>query len=263
MIVKGAGAGSRNVDQDRLIEVIRLSLEADMLDGDVRRALWLEDGDEVTPAFREVAARKKARAVYLAILAGWRTGMAGSLDNGGGVRIGDMMRLGGRASHNVALRGSNEDCVVDGVLGAVKYKRDTFSNGWYVSAYGGRVGPGPLQSSALLALGWFPSWDGLGAVGFEYPALWYGPLNGVGPHVVPFPSGDSSVLAAFKRWGTKKPDDSGYYAWAYLDDDGIERRVVWTGGGALNGSTRLKAEVVNGFFLELNGIDDVYLDSLA
>lgn len=243
-IVPGAGKGSRNVDQDRMVEIIRAVLETELTDDDVRRALRLEDEDLITQEFREVAARKKARVVYQAILAGWRLGSAESLKNEGGVWIGEMLRIGGRDKFEFDIVAKGEDDIPLADAGIVMHKRPAWVSGWYAYSQ--------WATAEMVAEGWVV---GDRMAGAKSEGGFYGPLENGDLQEVPYPWGPEVVKPNWYRFGRENEDVPGtFYLWAYFDAQGVEKLPSWDIRRLYAGG-RLGSVPGNEFFLELNGID--------
>lgn len=231
--------GDRYADKRALLAVIRGALEESLSDAEIRKFYGLKPGAPVSLAKRRRMARMKAGPVYDGLIAGLIAGATSPFEyweqgQGGGVNFGGIMKFGTRAPKNFDLEAVDQWDVSLESRGVAIYQKPVPVNGYYASR-------------ATPAAGYF-EFDG---------AYWLGPVpfeNLVGGQGF-YAAGGGWVNVDPVRWGTKGADDV-TRAWYYVEPgDGVERRVKWKGETWQSlGRPRIKAQILEAFWCELNGL---------
>lgn len=231
--------GDRFEDRRAMIAIIREALRVSLLDAEIRRYFRLQDGEPVTEAKRRRMARQKAPRVWQAMVNAWLIAAGEPLKKlvqqpdgsfrkrRGGLNFGGIMRIGRAPPVDLAIRATDEFGVSLASRGIEIYQK-------------------PVQGSGYRR---YPLWANL-------PGFWP-----VGSPDVIAANGYAYVIIAgnaervvFQRDGTKGADDI-YRAWFYVDPGQGEKRVRWKKlAGQASGVMRLKTEILDTFWCELNGV---------
>ncbi|MGV0950460.1 MAG: hypothetical protein ACOYB3_07270 [Azonexus sp.] len=235
--------GDRYKDKWAIIAVIRGALEEALLDAEIRRYFKLQDGEQVTPAKRRKMAKHKAGLVYNGLISALKIGASEPFEKletwsdgsqhvkKGGVNFGGILKLGMASPISMHLTARNESGEI--LAEPTRYRRETIANGiyavgvpggfspwWFYGAQGGYVGP---IENAVVAAG---------------RVL----LNGVWYEMDVGPFGHKDI-------------DGVTRCWVYVDLAGRERRVDWNSGEMpAAGSDRLKTQILDAFWADLNGL---------
>lgn len=261
-----ATGGDRYAGKRAMIEVIRLALLESMTDAEIRRFWGLKRGETLSAARRNRAAAAKSKQVYQAIIDGWTAGLKTDLNGlklvniGGawvqektnGISIGGIVRLGMGKPKKINLQAYDDYGETLESQGIQIFRRPTYDAGNYaVLAFADAT-----SRPVYLSRGWFSPWWAAGGT-----ALFFGPteVTADGRFMAPSFNGTMSAFGGeYLRMGWKNPETGRRFAWAYIDPaDGVERRANWwSDGGSLpvNAKKKLKQEIPNLFWLELNGV---------
>lgn len=264
--------GDRYADKKKVLGVIALALADGFSDIEVRRFFGLKAGDVVSLNRRKRMGNAKAPAFYKAMIEAFKAGALEDLTKGRrvlvdgvwvdrpnkGLNVGGVLRLGKVPCSGFRLTACDGVGVSLASRGIEIERVPADPTGLYIyfmmnpvdfAAYG----------AAFMAAGWrhpvAPGLDGPESVG-----LLYGPLPGAvlnQSYPVPWPTaagGASSAVVDTQIKSSEADDFGGPYCWAYVDADGVTKRVKWQGQDTGGGGFRLVVEVLDTFWCELNGV---------
>lgn len=275
-LLLGRSGGDRYADKKMIMEKIRDAMAPAFSEPEVRRFYGKAKDAEVTDLMRLRMAKAKARPVYEGMIEAFKAAASETL--GGsfwgwdgekfdwietkGLNFGGVLRLGMVPKTTLRVIASNEG---EGDLkeaGVTIYKRPLPPNGVYVVT--GTSGPPGHQGykAEMMAAGWkdMDDWPRKSGGGW-FGAVYWGPIEGgvIGQQVtLPYPpSAGGAAAFSINNFFQNSIDVESEepYCWCFVDPlSGLEKRVHWVNQQVSVSGRRLKAEILETFWCELNGV---------